>query len=140
MAVFYRHGLYSLTLQTFLTLSPTDPDSRILGLAMPQSDVREDDGDDVLLPTLIDNRAYSDPDKLYCAYIEPNHTSVEEGLRTVTYGQFANAVNRCAWWLKKEIGNGQNFETLAYVGPSDIRYAIVTLAAVKTNHKVILFH
>ncbi len=97
------------------------------------------DEDDILLPTIIDNRAHADPERLFCAYIEPKLASVEEGLRKVTYGQFANAVNRCAWWLEQELGKSQNFETLAYVGPSDIRYAIVTLAAVKTGHKVRLF-
>ncbi len=105
---------------------------------MPHNSIKKED-DDILLPTLIDDRANAVPDRLYCAYIEPGHASVEDGLRKVTYGHFANSVNRCAWWLEKELGKGQNFETLAYVGPSDIRYAIMTLAAVKIGYKVRLF-
>lgn len=87
-----------------------------------------------LVPKLIDGRAYSEPDRLFCAI--PRSTDLKDGLRCITYRHFANAVNKCAWWIEKELGKGENFETLAYVGPSDIRYAIITLAAVKTGHKV----
>ena len=114
------------------------PDWQMSNSATSHSNITEEDNDDddILLPTIIDNRAHVNPERLYCAFVEPKHASIEEGLRKVTYGQFANAVNRCAWWLEKELGKSQNFETLAYVGPSDIRYSIVTLAAVKTGHKV----
>ncbi len=49
----------------------------------------------------------------------------------------SQAVNVMAWWLEKEIGESSTFETLSYLGPPDLRYAIVFLAAVKCGYKVI---
>ena len=34
------------------------------------------------------------------------------------------------------LGRSTVFETIAYIGPSDLRYAIVFLAAVKCGYKV----
>ena len=90
--------------------------------------------DQVLLPTLIDERARLEPERLYCAIVKsPNGAN---GIIKVTYGDFVNAVNRCSWWLEKIFGKSESYETLAYVGSTDLRYAIITLAAVKTSHKV----
>ena len=88
----------------------------------------------ILLPVLIDNLAASEPDKLFCAYAE----SIGEAdmLHKVSYKTFANAVNACAWWLQDTLGEGVDFETIAYLGPSDIQPAILTLAAAKVNRKV----
>ncbi|MCJ1395312.1 hypothetical protein MMC18_008196 [Xylographa bjoerkii] len=44
--------------------------------------------------------------------------------------ELANAVNKIAYWLEQNFGASTVFETLAYMGPSDLRYAIVFLAAV----------
>jgi acyl-coenzyme A synthetase/AMP-(fatty) acid ligase len=46
-----------------------------------------------------------------------------------------NAVDHVAWLLKERIGPSTTFETLAYMGPGDLRYHIVLLAAVKTGYK-----
>lgn len=89
---------------------------------------------EILLPTLIDNIAEEEPGKLFCAYAES--ASEADVLRQVTYKTFANAVNACAWWLQDALGEGLQFETTAYLGPSDIQSAIFTLAAVKVNRKV----
>lgn len=87
-----------------------------------------------LLPSLIDRLAVSEPDKLFCAYAESASTADE--LHQVTYKAFANAVNACAWWLRDSLGEGVDFETIAYLGPSDIQPAILTLAAAKVKRKV----
>ena len=88
-------------------------------------------------PTIIDDRAASDPDRLYAGYFEfTNNENLE--LRKLTYRNIANAVNRCAWWLNSQFGRSEDFKTLAYSGPADLRYLIVTLAATKTGHKVIM--
>ncbi|MCJ1280743.1 hypothetical protein MMC26_000060 [Xylographa opegraphella] len=50
--------------------------------------------------------------------------------------ELANAVNRCAYWVEQKLGASSVFETLAYMGPSDLRYAIVFLAAVKCGYKL----
>jgi acyl-coenzyme A synthetase/AMP-(fatty) acid ligase len=88
---------------------------------------------DILLPTLIDKLAAEEPDKLFCAYAES--AAEADVLRQITYRAFANAVNACAWWLQDTLGEGLKFETIAYLGPSDIQPAIFTLAAAKVNRK-----
>lgn len=45
--------------------------------------------------------------------------------------ELASAVNRIAWWIDGEIGQSNNFETLAYMGATDIRYGIFFFAAIK---------
>jgi acyl-coenzyme A synthetase/AMP-(fatty) acid ligase len=40
--------------------------------------------------------------------------------------------------LDKTIGKSTDFDTLAYLGPSDLRYHIVILAAIKTGYKAFL--
>ena len=91
----------------------------------------------VLLPTLIDQRARSEPDRLYCAFLKT--ANINDGVVKLSYSEFANAVNRLAWFIEKTFGKSDDFTTLAYVGLTDIRYALVTLAAAKTGHKVRMF-
>ena len=91
-----------------------------------------DDGQ-TLLPSLIDEIACSDPERFYCGIVKsPN---VSDGIIKVSYSKFANAVNSFAWWLDEQLGKSVDFATVAYVGPTDIRYALATLAAVKTGRK-----
>lgn len=90
--------------------------------------------DEVLLPTLIDERARAEPDRLYCAFLKT--TDVNDGVVKLSYSEFANAVNRLAWFIEETFGKSDDFTTLAYVGLTDIRYALITLAAAKTGHKV----
>ena len=90
--------------------------------------------DQKLLPTLIDERASSEPDRLYCAFVKT--ANIDDGVVKISYSEFANAVNRLAWFIEETFGKSDNFTTLAYIGLSDIRYAMLTLAAAKTGHKV----
>lgn len=90
--------------------------------------------DEALLPTLIDERARLEPDRLYCAFLKT--VNVNDGVVKLSYSEFANAVNRLAWFIEETFGKSDDFTTLAYVGLTDIRYALVTLAAAKTGHKV----
>jgi acyl-coenzyme A synthetase/AMP-(fatty) acid ligase len=46
-----------------------------------------------------------------------------------------NAVDRVAWLFKEQIRQNTTFETLAYMGPGDLRYHIVLLAAIKAGYK-----
>ena len=88
-----------------------------------------------LVPNLVDKRARLTPNSIYSEYpISP--LSYDEGYRTITYGDFANAVNGAARWLQTTLGPGQDFETLAYMGPNDLRYPALILGAVKAGYKV----
>ena len=95
------------------------------------------DSNQQLLLTLIDERARTEPDRLYCVLLksskEPN------GVIKITYRDWANAIDRCAWWIDSIFGLKQDFRTLAYLGPTDIRYALITLAAAKAGFKVCNF-
>ena len=89
-----------------------------------------------LIPNIIDDFAKSDPDRVYCFYAKSNH--VADGFASVTYSQIANAINRVSLWLRDKIGTSKSLETIAYLGPPDLRYVIVTLAAQKNEFKAFL--
>lgn len=59
-----------------------------------------------------------------------------EGYRTITWSQFADAIDKVAYWLEEKLGNATGNETVAYLGPNDARYAILLPAVVKTGRKV----
>ncbi|KEY72788.1 hypothetical protein S7711_09507 [Stachybotrys chartarum IBT 7711] len=88
-----------------------------------------------LVPHIIDRLAVENPKKVYGLWpVAP--FSYDAGFRTVTYGDLANAVNGLAWWLDKQLGPSETSEVLTYVGPNDVRYSALTLAAIKTGYVV----
>ena len=66
----------------------------------------------------------------------PRTANPEDGFDEINFARLANAINRCSWWLEMELGRDLAHETIAYVGPLDLMYHIVTLAAVKIGHTV----
>lgn len=88
-----------------------------------------------LVPNLVDKRAILTPDAIYSEY-PLSAMTYDEGYRKITYRDFANAVNGAARWLQTTLGPGQDYETLAYVGPNDLRYPALILGAVKAGYKV----
>lgn len=93
-----------------------------------------------LLPTLVDGIAVSDPNRpLYSMSKGP---SPSDGFEDISVGTFARAVDRCAWFLHETLGSSgwtqqKPFPTLAYMGPQDTMYAILTLAANKAGYKML---
>jgi acyl-CoA synthetase (AMP-forming)/AMP-acid ligase II len=87
-----------------------------------------------LLLTVIDERAQHGHHRPYASI--PVSSDLSDGFRDVTYRMFANAINRCALWLKEQVGTSNDFETLVYIGSSDLRYQILCMAAVKARHLV----
>lgn len=90
-----------------------------------------------LLPTVIDQNAEAEPEAVWTA-VSISPTGIAEGYQNITNQQFATAVNSVAWWLEEELGQGDMTEPLVYFGTggSDIRYAILLIAAVKTEYYV----
>lgn len=87
-----------------------------------------------LLPQVVDEYARTDPSRLYASI--PHHaTDVSGGFHDVTMAKLAAVVNRLAWWIQSLVGTG-GLDAVAYIGPSDIRYAAMFLAAVKCKYKV----
>lgn len=87
-----------------------------------------------LLSTVIDNRAAAGHERPFASI--PRSRSIRDGFRDITYSMLANAVNRCAGWLTDAIAFTKEDETIIYIGPSDLRYQILALAAAKSRHVV----
>ncbi|KAJ3580262.1 hypothetical protein NPX13_g292 [Xylaria arbuscula] len=89
------------------------------------------------LPQLVDKRANENPDSIYGSWpVDPN--SYSAGVRNITYAQFANIINGLAWWIEKGSGLGNRDETLAYVGPNDVRFTALVFAGMKSGHRIFL--
>lgn len=89
------------------------------------------------IPGTIDNIALSTPDKIWARYPATPDDFQEGIFQDVTFSSLANAVNNMAWLLDASFPQRGPLDTLAYSGPSDIRYYIVACAACKCSMKVI---
>ncbi|KAL9594502.1 MAG: hypothetical protein Q9219_006996 [cf. Caloplaca sp. 3 TL-2023] len=83
-----------------------------------------------LLPTLIDERSKERPDDVYA--LVPRSMRFIDGMLEITYATLAKTIDGVAYWLQQNLGKSKTFETIAYMGPADLRYYIVALAATKT--------
>lgn len=89
-----------------------------------------------LIVSLIDQYAADEPEKLY-ASVPRNEEDLSQGFKDITYSQLANAINHASWWLESTLGKSYgNFETFAYVGPKDLMYPILAVAAAKVGRQV----
>lgn len=89
-----------------------------------------------LLCHVVDERAKASPNAVY-AEIPRSLSTYDAGFRKVTYADFANAINGLAHLIQEKLGGpGENFPTLAYMGPNDFRYNALILASVKAGYKV----
>ncbi|KAI1735225.1 acetyl-CoA synthetase-like protein [Xylaria scruposa] len=84
-----------------------------------------------LPPVLLDEIAAKDPGRVL--YSIAKTEKMEDGFEDITYKTIANAVNRCAHWLKQTLGTDQP-RVFCYLGPIDLRYIILVLAAPKAGH------
>ncbi|RFU34116.1 hypothetical protein B7463_g2194, partial [Scytalidium lignicola] len=89
------------------------------------------------LGTLYFEEPKKTPQLLYAEF-PISTTSYDSGFRKVNFEQLANAINGAAWHLHNTIGPGKNWETLAYIGPNDLRYNVLVLGAVKAGYKTII--
>jgi acyl-coenzyme A synthetase/AMP-(fatty) acid ligase len=87
-----------------------------------------------LLPCVVDERAAQGHPRPYASI--PRTADINDGYRDISYETFASAINRCAEWLRARFGEPEVEETIAYAGPSDLRYNILALAAVKSGYVV----
>ncbi|KAK6205730.1 putative secondary metabolism biosynthetic enzyme [Pestalotiopsis sp. IQ-011] len=89
-----------------------------------------------LLPSYLDEIAKTNPGRVYAAI--PKTAAVEDGYMDVTIADLARCANFMAQWIEERFGKSQNFETIAYVGLSDLRGVALFLAAIKTGYKLLL--
>lgn len=89
-----------------------------------------------LLTQVVDDIAHTDPER-ECFAI-PRSSDPKDGWKTVTFKQYANAINHVAHQINANCGPppAGTFPTIAYIGPNDARYIIMILAAVKAGYQV----
>ncbi|XP_014559115.1 hypothetical protein COCVIDRAFT_35652 [Bipolaris victoriae FI3] len=94
-----------------------------------------------LLPALLSSIADQYP-SLYYAWFPRDPDDISKGYRRFTFAEVANAVNAFAWWIDQNVGklaeeqkNGN--KTLVYMGPNDIRYAVLCLGSVVAGYKML---
>ena len=85
------------------------------------------------LPHLIDKIAERDPNRVFVSLLRDNFA---DGYEDYSYQDFARAIDKCAWWIDGVIGKSVKPDTVAYIGPQDLRQTILVLAALKTGRKV----
>lgn len=86
-----------------------------------------------LPPVLLDEIAAQDPERVLYSIAKTD--KMHDGFQDVTYKTVANAVNRAAHWLKEVLGTGKS-RVFCYLGPLDLRYMILVMAAPKAGHTV----
>ncbi|KAK5019019.1 putative NRPS-like protein biosynthetic cluster [Cryomyces antarcticus] len=88
-----------------------------------------------LLPHLLREVSKREPQKPWALVFETS--DIFKGFRTVNVRDISNAVNATAWWMHNQLGHSDQFETVAYIGISDIRYEIVHLASINCGYKLL---
>ncbi|KFX85799.1 hypothetical protein V490_09403 [Pseudogymnoascus sp. VKM F-3557] len=91
-----------------------------------------------LLPHVVDEIAASEPSRPYI--YQPKSSYPGDGWVPVTFKELANAIDHVAHIITETVkkDSTDEFPTLAYVGPSDVRYTIVVLASVKAGCQALL--
>ncbi|KAK8122809.1 thioester reductase domain-containing protein [Apiospora sp. TS-2023a] len=90
-----------------------------------------------LIPQIIDDIARREPQREWAQI--PKSSDPKDGWRTVTFQEYANAINRCCHLLVERCGQASpgKFPTIAYIGPNDARYLILMVATIKTGYQVL---
>ncbi|KAF2095550.1 acetyl-CoA synthetase-like protein [Rhizodiscina lignyota] len=88
-----------------------------------------------LLPHVLDELADEQPHRVL--YEVPVKNDVTVPFAKITTRQFADAVNRAAWWFEETLGRADEFPTVGYLGPGDLRYFILVIASIKAGYKIL---
>ncbi|GJN72092.1 L-aminoadipate-semialdehyde dehydrogenase [Purpureocillium lilacinum] len=102
-------------------------------MAVTQARPREPEYGSRLAVNVVDEIAARDPTRPFV--FVPRSNKPDDGWVPVTFKQLANAVNHVAHIVARDVKptSADPFPTLGYVGPNDVRYAIVMLACVKAG-------
>lgn len=90
-----------------------------------------------LLPQHLTHLATLCPDVVYA---EVTRTPDSFDYMPITYRQLNNAVNALAWWIEFTIGlpaDANEFPTIVYMGPNDLRHIIIFIGAAKAGYRVL---
>ncbi|TGO46611.1 hypothetical protein BOTNAR_0576g00070 [Botryotinia narcissicola] len=101
---------------------------------MTQDPILSSDRGRRLFPHVIAGLALSNPTRVFASI--PLSIDVQDGFQDIAYKDFARSIVKCSWWMEKNLGRSETFETLNCVGPQDFRYIILLFAAMKTGYQV----
>lgn len=87
-----------------------------------------------LVLQVLDELAVAEPQRVYAAI--PRTADVKDGFQDITISDLARCVNFASKWIEEKFGSSTSFETITYIGLSDLRGIITLLAAIKTGYKV----
>ncbi|KJR88497.1 NRPS-like enzyme [Sporothrix schenckii 1099-18] len=90
-----------------------------------------------LVVHVVDELAHDTADRVY-ATVTASTDDIEQGFRDITFRQLAGAVNATSWSMARQVGTSTSFGVMAYLGVSDIRYAVYLFAAIKTGHQLMI--
>ncbi|KAK3948964.1 hypothetical protein QBC32DRAFT_408241 [Pseudoneurospora amorphoporcata] len=90
-----------------------------------------------LILDIIKERAHNEPNREWMSI--PRSSDPKDGWKTLTYLDAFNGINRIAHKLTRVCGTPapNSFPTVAYIGPSDIRYIVFALGAVKAGFQAL---
>jgi len=91
-----------------------------------------------IVPHIVDEVAKTAPNTKWVE-VPRNNDNVQDGYKSLTFGQLSQAVSRMARWMEKTIGTSTSRETITYMDrQNDIRYIFAIIASQKTGYKVLL--
>ncbi|KAM3499606.1 hypothetical protein MY10362_007154 [Beauveria mimosiformis] len=85
-----------------------------------------------LLPQIIDERAASHPEQILFSLSTMVKNVLE--FREISARQFAQAIDKTAWWLQSKVGKQTAIQPIGYIGPHDLRHILLTYACVKVGY------
>ncbi|KAI0449288.1 hypothetical protein F5B21DRAFT_51707 [Xylaria acuta] len=90
-----------------------------------------------LIPHIIDDIAKADPQREIL--LTPRSSDPKDGWAPMTFGDYANAINRCAQEIVDLYGKAAEgqFPTIAYIGPQDARYLVFVVATIKAGYQAL---
>ena len=97
----------------------------------------EKQSDNHVLVKLVEKIASEDPQRPFLSI--PSSDNAQGDWKPVTFQQFNTAIDYLAHCLSQSITrkpDDEEFPTIAYIGPNDIRYCILLVAAAKTGFVV----
>lgn len=90
------------------------------------------------VPHIVDEIARTAPDTKWVE-VPRNNSNLQDGYKTLTFGQLSQAVSKMARWIEKTIGTSNSRETITFMDrQNDIRYIFAIIASMKTGYKILL--
>ncbi|KAF4463402.1 transferase family [Fusarium albosuccineum] len=94
-----------------------------------------------LIPQIADNLASLEPHRII--YSITKSSKISDGFQHVSARAFLKAIDKTAWRLHSQVGESSVVQTVAYIGPHDLRHILLMYACVKvgcTKRSMKVFH